>query len=156
MTAIETRIRPAVAEDQKLIRAVIRQARLNPLGLHWRSFVIAEDLMRDFLGCAQIKSHKDGSRELASLYVKPEHRGRGIGSLLIRYLQDQERSSLWLTCRSGLVPLYERFGFLEICDATVMPLYFRRVWQLFHAFSRWSPQWEALAVMWWDASGVKE
>jgi len=156
MSGIDTHIRPATAEDQKLIRGVIRQARLNPLGINWRSFVIAEDMSKGFLGCAQIKSHKDGSRELASLNINPDHRGRGIAAILIKTLQDQERSNLWLTCRSGLTPLYIRFGFIEIVDATVMPLYFRRVWRLFQVFRRWFPHWEGLAVMWWQGLGEKE
>lgn len=156
MTSTDTRIRPATAADKKLIHRVIRQARLNPLGIHWRSFVIAEDFDGGFIGCAQIKFHKDDSRELASLYIKPDFRGRGAAAMLINTLQDQAQSSLWLTCRAGLVPLYERFGFQRIADANAMPVYFRRVWRLFKVFQRRSPHWEGLAVMWWEWPGEKE
>jgi GNAT superfamily N-acetyltransferase len=154
MATTELRIRPAKKEDQKFIREIIRRARLNPLGVHWQTFVIAQKPNGDFLGCAQIKDHRDGSSELASLYVDPAHRGRGIAAAIIRYFLSQAQSDLWLTCRSGLVLLYQSFGFVEIGDPSRMPAYFRRVWRLFNGLTRWSPQLERLAVLWWKKTGA--
>jgi len=154
MSTTEFRIRPAKKEDHTFIRKIIRRARLNPLGVHWPTFVIANKPNGDFLGCAQIKDHRDGSSELASLYVDPAFRGHGIAAAIIRHLQTQAQSDLWLTCRSGLVPLYQRSGFVEISDPSRMPAYFRRVWRLFNGLTRWSPQLERLAIMRWEVRGA--
>ena len=40
----------------------------------------------EVIGCAQIKPHRDGSRELASLVVHPDYRGQGIARRMIQYL----------------------------------------------------------------------
>jgi N-acetylglutamate synthase-like GNAT family acetyltransferase len=133
-----------------MIRKIIRQARLNPLSIRWPAFVMAEELSGSFLGCAQLKIHKDGSCELASLYVKPEHRNRGVAAALIQHLQEQSSSNLWLTCRSGLIPFYQRFAFIEIRETTRMPAYFRRVWHVFRYFERGLKLREGLAVMLWQ------
>lgn len=54
-------------------------------------------------------------REIASLEVPEELRGRGIGSALMRKLArdaDRSRKVLFLTAAEpALVPFYERFGF---------------------------------------------
>lgn len=117
--------RPATAADQPIIRRMIYRAGINPLGLDWRRFVVAEEDGR-IVAIGQIKPHADGSRELASLAVTPSRQGQGIGSALVRKLLASSSAPLYLTCRAGLQTYYARFGFRAITPDE-MPPYFRRV-----------------------------
>jgi amino-acid N-acetyltransferase len=106
-------IRPATAADAWTIRRIVWQARINPTGLNWRRFLVAEEAGR-VVGVAQVKPHAGGSRELASLAVVPERQGAGTGSALIRALLGREGRPLYLSCRRELVSYYARFGFREV------------------------------------------
>lgn len=124
-------LRPATSSDSKAIRALIRQAGINPLGLNWQRFIMAVDPANDILGCGQLKPHSDGSIELASIAVKENYRGVGIGKKIIEYLiSTSPTDTLYLTCRSGLGKYYENFGFIPITPEE-MPPYFRRVYRVF-------------------------
>ena len=118
-------IRPANAGDQVPIRAIVRAARLNPIGLDWPRFLVAEQ-GGGLIGVGQVKPHRDGSRELASIAVVPEWQGQGIGAAIVRELLARERGVLHLMCASTTMPFYRRFGFDEIGRAA-MPAYFRRM-----------------------------
>ena len=78
------------------------------------------------MGVGAVKQHGDGSRELASIAVLPDWRGRGVAGWIIRTLLAQESGPLYLTCRDKMVPFYERFGFRRI-GRDEMTLYFRRL-----------------------------
>jgi N-acetylglutamate synthase-like GNAT family acetyltransferase len=119
-------IRPAVERDQAEIRSLVRQTGINPLGIKWQRFLIAVDEAGALIGCGQVKPHRDGSHELASIAVREAWRGQGIGKTIIRELQKVHRGPLWLTCRSDLRPFYEASGFVERSDLDRMPPYFRR------------------------------
>lgn len=149
MTPGEIYIRSAVEGDRTIIRRSINRARLNPMGLTWQAFLIAEDERGRFLGCGQLKLHKDGSEELASLYVEPTDRGRGIAAKLIGALLARARKDIWLTCRTALVPFYNRYGFYEVLDPAQMPAYYNRVWRLFRVFTKGSEHGSGLSVMHW-------
>ena len=149
MSLIEYHLRSATSQDHTCIRRVICQARLNPLGISWQSFIIAENSSEAFLGCAQIKAHWDGTKELASIYVQPAYRNQGIAAGMIRELQGRTQVELWLTCRSSLMAFYKRFGFIEVTLPGEMPIYFNVVWWLFRFFSRLVGSGEGLAVMRW-------
>jgi N-acetylglutamate synthase-like GNAT family acetyltransferase len=132
---LHTTIRPAVREDDRAIRALVRSEHLNPLGLDWRNFLVAEDSRRRIVGTGAVKTHGDGSRELASIAVAPDERGRGVAGAVIRKILAREASTapgrpLYLTCRRSMKGFYEKFGFREI-GAGEMPPYFRRVYRLF-------------------------
>lgn len=103
-------IRPATAADQPTIRAVIRQASINPLNLHWPRFLIAER-QGQVVGVGQIKPHRDGSRELASIAVVPSEQGRGVGTALVQALLARERGVIYLFCVAERVSFYTRLGF---------------------------------------------
>ncbi len=145
-------IRSATAEDQSVIRQLIYAGRLNPIGLSWRAFDLIERDDGELIGCGQIKRHRDGACELASLYIKPAFRSRGFAGTLIRHLQSKASSTLWLTCRSSLIPFYQKFSFILVTTPETMPRYFRRVWQIFRLFSRWWGIKDSLAVMRWNHS----
>src|SRR3954452_12851211 len=86
-------IRPASAEDQYAITAIVRAALINPSGLDWRRFLLAQ-WGQDVIGVGQVRLHRDGSRELASIAVVPEWQGQGVGSALIRALLARETGPL--------------------------------------------------------------
>lgn len=81
------------------------------------------------VGCGQVKPHRDGSHELASIVVAEDWRGRGMARYIIEHLLEQNPGVLYLMCRSSLGPMYEKFGFSGI-GKEEMPTYFRRVSQL--------------------------
>jgi N-acetylglutamate synthase-like GNAT family acetyltransferase len=119
-------IRPAKAADQRTIHRLIRQANLNRMSLHWQNFVVAEQ-DGAIVGIGQVKTHGDGSRELASMVVVPERRGQGVGSALMERLIAQHPDVvLHLTCRRALGGYYERFGFRRLASSDYTP-YFRRL-----------------------------
>ncbi len=120
------RLRPAVQADAILIRRTIAKMRLNPFGLDWRRFVVAEWLPSgEFAACGQIKPTPGGLHELASIAVLESHRGRGLARRVIRHLLDQESARpLYLTCRAELRAFYEKFGFRAL-DLKEMPPYYR-------------------------------
>lgn len=123
------RLRPATAEDAAAVKAVIRQSGINPMGLDWPRFVLAVDGNDEMVGCVQLKPHRDGSVELASLAVVPEWQGRGVARVLIEHTLAQHPGLLYLMCRARLGPLYEKFGFQPL-EIEEMPPYFRRIARL--------------------------
>ncbi len=141
-------LRSARASDQLTIWRLVLGAGLNPLHLHWQNFILAVSSRGELLGCGQIKPHKDGSRELASIYVVPEQRGNGLAQAIIERLLSDHPAPIWLTCRRELTGFYDRFGFDEIQAVDEMPVYFRRVRKLVDFFTRTSDG-SPLAVMCW-------
>ena len=145
-------LRPARREDQRAIRALIHEAGINPTGLQWPRFVVAFDAQDRVIGCAQIKPHRDGSRELASVAVAPAYRRRGIAAALIRQLMHDCEPPLYLVCREGLASWYRQFGFERLATEAEMPPYFRRLHRVVSWLSRLRPSRESLAVMTWQAA----
>lgn len=128
----ELTFRPAVEADQKTIVAIIREAGINPMSLKWPNFLLAVDeATGEIVGTGQIKTHGDGSRELASIATQPAYQGRGIAREIIRRLiaKDVAESTdpLYLTCVSTMGTFYEPFGFRVVERLEDMPPYFRRV-----------------------------
>ena len=140
------KIQAATSAQQNVIKALIRAARINPLGLDWQRFVVALDGNSVVIGCGQIKPHRDDSWELASIVVTPDWRGQGVARTIIEHLLDGSPHCLWLTCVTPLVPFYARFGFHEVTELAEMPPYFRRVSRLFRLLARLSPA-NRLSVM---------
>ena len=141
--------RSASSDDLPFIRGMIREERLNPLGLDWKRFMVGEDEVGDIVACGQVKAHADGSRELASLVVRGPWRGSGLGSKIIELLQSSSNPPLWLTCRSTLIPFYIRSSFHEVEDKSAMPRYFRWASRLMNVFLKAVGRDDYLAVMRW-------
>ncbi len=131
----EFSLRQANPHDAETIRQIISRVHINPIGLNWLRFILAIDHEGSIIGCGQLKPHKDGSLELASIAVLPEWRGKGVARTIIEYLLEQHPGRLYLTCRAELGPLYHKFGF-QVVDITEMPPYFKRVSRLANLFSR--------------------
>lgn len=117
--------RPARSEEQTEIRRLVRAARLNPFDLNWRRFWVAAEEDGRLLAVGQIRQHRDGSRELASIVSVPQARGRGVASALIRTLLALETGPVYLTCRPELVGFYRPLGFEPATPP--LPAYFRRI-----------------------------
>ncbi len=124
-------LRAALASDQKAITAIIRAAHINPFNLHWQRFIVAVD-GDSIVGVGQIKLHKDGSRELASIAVIPAYQHHGIASQIIGALLQGEKVPLYLFCRAPLADFYRRFGF-EVVPIQDLPPDLARI----HSLGEW-------------------
>ncbi len=127
-------LRDATVEDQPTIRQIVRAANINPTGLEWPRFIVAED-GGAIVGVGQVKPHRDGTRELASIAVLPERQGQGIGTEIIEELLRRENGTLHLTCRSRLQGYYERFGFRRL-EPRDYPPYFARMLPILNTIGR--------------------
>ena len=85
------------------------------------------------VGVGQVKEHRDGSRELASIAVRPNYRKKGIASLVIKRLLAQETGRLYLVCQNELEDFYIQFGFFR-SQGELLPTSMQRIWRL----GRWS------------------
>jgi N-acetylglutamate synthase-like GNAT family acetyltransferase len=139
-------LRPATAGDARMIRQIISLVRINPTSLNWHRFVLAVDRDGKIIGCGQVKPHSDGSLELASIAVLPDWRGRGIARSIIEHLLQEYPGRLYLTCRSQLGPIYQKFGF-KVLHVVDMPPYFRRLSRLVALFNKLFHQSDHLLVM---------
>ena len=138
-------LRPAIEADSRIIKRIVRQARINPTRLDWRHFTVAIS-KGELIGCAQLKPLRHGLTELASLVVRPAYRHRGIGRLLMERLLAEARRPLYLICRSNLGELYEKFGF-QTLDANEMPAYYKRLQRFANIFIEFARPDETLLVM---------
>lgn len=145
--------RPAQASDANSIKALIRTVNINPIGLKWHRFMVAVAENGRLVGCGQIKPHRDGSRELASIAVQKAWRRQGIATDIIQHLLAAEQPPVWLTCMNKLVPFYEQFGFVEVKngDGRILPFYFRLATTIFKLVQKLSRIPGYLAVMVWPA-----
>ncbi|MCK5645414.1 MAG: GNAT family N-acetyltransferase [Anaerolineales bacterium] len=140
-------IRLAESGDQRIIRTIVRGARINPMNLDWRNFILAVGVEAEIIGCGQIKTHRDGTKELASIAVRQEWRKMGIASTIIRRLIDRAESHLWLVCRAELAVFYMKFGFTEVEDISAMPTNFRRMRSVSRYLSYIIPQVGNFSIM---------
>jgi N-acetylglutamate synthase-like GNAT family acetyltransferase len=145
------RLRLATKADAGRIRSMILRVRINPMSIDWENFLLAVDSFDALVGCGQVKTHGDGSRELASIAVEEAWRNRGIASRLVGELQTRHGPPLWLTCQSPLADFYARFGFSEVSEPSELPPYFRKIIRLARMF-KWTAAGERLAVMLWRGS----
>jgi len=76
----------------------------------------------------------------------PEWRGNGVARMIIEHLLEQHSGRIYLTCRSELGPMYQKFGFIPI-QKFDMPPYFRRISSLVGIFNKLLHQPNQLLVM---------
>ena len=115
------RLRPATAQDLPAIFQAMASEKMNPLFLKPKQFVVAETAVDgQFVGCGQIRPITATESELASLYVVPDWRGRGVGGrivgqLLASFVSGGGRpASLYLLTLARTTPFYEPWGFEEV------------------------------------------
>lgn len=140
-------IRAATHADAARIKIMVRAERLNPLGLDWQRFYVAEGA-GEVVACVQTKPHGN-VRELASLVVECRWRGLGIGLSLVAFLQAEAGPPLWLMCRTTLVPFYEQCGFEEVAAPREMPRYFAAICAIFNLSAVFRLASSSLAIMVW-------
>ena len=75
-------IRPAIEADRAAILSLMRPSDFNRINLRPACFLVAEEAGQ-VIGIGQIKRHRDGTPELASLVVAAHRRGEGIGQALV-------------------------------------------------------------------------
>ena len=127
------RLRPARADEAKLIRQRILRERLDPTRLDWRKFVMAEGLGADspgkVLGFAQMKHLGGGVQEFGSLVVEPDQRRQGVGQALVHHFTGEFSKPIYLVCESRRVAYYSKFGFRVMDDPLAMPGGLRKKWR---------------------------
>ena len=133
---MELTIRPATKNDAAKIRRLVYRARINPFGLKWQRSVVAVGSDGQFLGCIQLKSHRDGSFEMASLAVVEPYRSRGVARALIEHLLADSPRPLYLTCAAELGSLYQKFGFRSVGLSDALSPRYRQIRKLFDLFHR--------------------
>jgi amino-acid N-acetyltransferase len=121
-------VRRAHAGDQTAIEALVRGEHLNPNGLDWWRFRVAVAGAR-VVGAVQMRAHRDGSRELGSLVVAREYRGRGLAAQLIEALLADHTGEVHLVTARGNASHYRRWGFRAV-GALRAPRAVRRNWCL--------------------------
>jgi N-acetylglutamate synthase-like GNAT family acetyltransferase len=139
-------LHPAKTKDMPAIRSLIRETGINPLGLDRQRFIVAVNSDHQVIGTGQIKIHRDGARELASIAVRPDWRRQGVARAIIERLLSENSGILYLTCREHLGQFYARFGF-QVIERYEMPAYFRRVATFFSFLDRLGVMKEGLLVM---------
>lgn len=147
-------LRPATEMDDKAIRALVKEGRINPTGIKWQRFVVAVSANGEVIGCGQVKPHRDGSCELASLVVTAEWRGNGVAGAIIENLLAAHSEALYLMCRSSLGTFYGRFGFQPVSESE-MPVFFRRISRLASLVDFLRQDGESLLVMRYFSNEVK-
>lgn len=125
-------IRPAAKKDRLVIRALIYRACLNPLNLNWQRFVVAEQGGK-IIGVRQVKTHRDGSREVASGFVLPRYRRQGVSRRLMASLLERETSPLYLMCDEKWSDYYQQFGFRQE-NPRQLPTCFFREYRIMKSF----------------------
>ena len=142
----EYTLRPATEADFPEIKALVRRVRINPMGLDWTRFTVAVDGSGELIACGQLTPVPGGLTELASLAVRPAHRRKGIARALIEHLLEDAPRPVYLTCRSGLGKLYEKFGFRAL-HADEIPRYYQRLQRLAGIFMTLTGKNDSLLVM---------
>jgi amino-acid N-acetyltransferase len=121
-------VRHAHAGDQAAIDALVRSEALNPNGIHWQRFRVAVR-GATVVGAVQMRRHADGSRELGSLVVAREHRGRGLAAQMIEALLAEHSGPVHVVTARVNAPHYRRWGFASVA-ALRAPRAVRRNWCL--------------------------
>jgi N-acetylglutamate synthase-like GNAT family acetyltransferase len=111
-------VRRATAEDQPSVSAIVRRARLNPSGLAWAAFVVAE-LDGRLVGTAQLRRHPDGALELASLVVEPAARRAGVATSMVDALLQPESSAVYTIVDRRFAGHFARWGFAPVAPAAL-------------------------------------
>jgi len=106
-------LRKAKLIDFWLIAFLIFKARLDPTQLDWQKFWVIEHCGR-LVAFGQLRNFHQ-AQELGSLYVVPDFRKQGFGTLLIKHLVTQANQPLYLKCsKEELKIYYSKRGFRNV------------------------------------------
>ena len=126
-------IRSAHADDEAIIKAMIRSEQLDPFNVHWQNFLVAIEGER-IIGIGQVKPYRSG-RELGSLAVVADRRKTGVAGAIINALIARESGPLLLFCLAFREPFYAKFGFRRVGLADI-PGSFKLKYALGTVFTR--------------------
>lgn len=132
-------IRPATEADRSAILGLMRPRDYNRVNLRPKCFLVAEE-EGVVIGIGQIKRHRDGTAELASLVVAAERRGQGIGHALVRALVARHQGPLYLFCLATLESFYAALGFQQVARRH-LPLTLALIHGLGNTFGRLPQLW---------------
>ncbi len=81
-------------------------------------FYVAYDEIGNAVACGALKHFNDHTAEIKRMYVKPEHRGRGLSKIILSELEDKAKELNYnrLVLETGLkqpeaMSLYNKFGY---------------------------------------------
>ncbi len=120
-------IRPATAQDQPHIISLARAERINPTGLNWPKFIVAEE-GGEIIGAVQLRNHPDGSQELGSLVVAPAFRRRGVAAKMIERCLGGASGRVLIITGGAHADYYARWGFRRIKPREAPPFVCLNYW----------------------------
>ena len=86
--------------------------------------LMALDVNRNILGTGRLHRLSDSSAQIRYMAVDPQHQGKGIGSQLLRLLEDEAREwgcgEILLNARSVSLEFYLRHGYQVIGEAPML------------------------------------
>lgn len=116
-------IGPATPQDLKAARQVLFKLKMNPIiGTEADFFTAKNSDDNSLVGFGQIRPLGRDHAELASVYVQPEFRRKGVATDLISALIGRHDAAspsptLCLLTLESTTPLYERFGFTVVSNS---------------------------------------
>ncbi len=114
-------IRKAGECDIESIQKLLSTYFLDMDGVGINNFIVAESGSM-VLGCAATVENK--YPELHSIAVHPNHRSKGIGSMLVRYFVENAPYNLeYLYVRTTAPYFFEKVGFLKLQDCEKLNLW---------------------------------
>ena len=140
-------IRKALKKDAAAIRSLIWLVQINPFGLDWRHFLVAVNEQEQVVATGQIKPHRDGTRELASIATRPDYRSQGLASAIINRLLQETPRPLYLRCAEKMGLFYTRFQFRVLALAEMPPDYARDIRRMDWMRRRMVPKMPHLLIM---------
>jgi N-acetylglutamate synthase-like GNAT family acetyltransferase len=97
----------------------MRGERVNPFGVDWRNFVIAERA-GEVVGCVQLRPAGPGAAELGSLVVRADLRRRGLGGRLVEAaLARAGVGRVLAVTAAARADYFARWGFAPVGDGAV-------------------------------------
>jgi N-acetylglutamate synthase-like GNAT family acetyltransferase len=116
----EVTYRYGTAADIPRIKELISAGDLDGQDLVTENVLLAE-IGGKIVGINRVKYHADGAAEIASAYVVPEHRGRGINEQLTRLLMEKAENILYIITNPRNADYVKKMGFLPARSKNSLP-----------------------------------
>ncbi|HZV11661.1 MAG TPA: GNAT family N-acetyltransferase [Candidatus Kapabacteria bacterium] len=110
--------------DMWRINELIAAGDLDAQNVIPENVLLAED-GGTIIGINRIKYHADGAAEIASAYVIPQYRGRGINEKLTRILMEQTGKTLYIITNPRNTDYVAKMGFFPVPAGYPVPVSIR-------------------------------